>query len=71
MQTEYKTFLQSSHWQYLIVALAGFSPAQPDLVLSELTSDVRNHLPHVQPLTSSVVSPVNRVTEKIKHMFKK
>ena len=40
----------------LVVPLAGLGPAQPDLVLAELAGDVRNHLPHVQPLASAVVT---------------
>ena len=44
----------------LVLSLAGLGPAQPDLVLAELTGDVGNHLPHVQPLAGPVVPPTNQ-----------
>lgn len=44
----------------LILSLAGFGATEPDLVLAELTGDVRNHLPHVQSFPCSVVSPTTQ-----------
>lgn len=44
----------------LILSLAGFGATEPDLVLAELTGDVRNHLPHVQSFPCPVVSPTRQ-----------
>ena len=41
----------------LVLSLAGLGATQPDLVLAELWSNVRDHLAHVQTLASAVVSP--------------
>ncbi len=42
----------------LVVSLTGFCSSQPDLILAELTGDVRNDLAHVQPFACAEVSPV-------------
>ena len=44
----------------LVLSLAGLGPAQPDLFLAELTGDVGNHFPHVQPFAGPVVPPTNQ-----------
>ena len=44
----------------LVLPLAGLGSPEPDLVLAELTGDVRDDLPHVQTLTGPVVPPVER-----------
>lgn len=42
----------------LVFPFAGLGPPQPDLVFTELTGDVGDHLPHVQTLPSAVVPSV-------------
>lgn len=39
----------------LIVSLTGFGPPQPDLIFTELTCNVGDHLSHVQPFPCAVV----------------
>lgn len=42
----------------LILPFAGLGPPKPDPVFPKLTGNVRNDLPHVQPLARAIVSPV-------------
>lgn len=51
----------------LVLSLAGLGPPQPDLVLTELTGDVGDHLPHVETLPCAVVPSVEQ--RDIKHTF--
>lgn len=57
----------------LVVPLAGFGPAQPDLVLAELAGNVGDDLPHVKTLAGAVVAPVsvraNTHTQTQTHML--
>lgn len=39
----------------LVLSFAGLGPPQPDLVFTELTGDVGDHLPHVQTLPGAEV----------------
>lgn len=42
----------------LILAFTGLGPSEPNLVFSELASNVWDDLPHVQSLPSSIVSSI-------------
>lgn len=42
--------------QDLVLSLAGFSSPQPDLVFPELTCDVWDYFPHVQPFSCSIIT---------------
>lgn len=51
----------------LVLSLAGLGPPQPDLVFTELTGDVGDHLPHVQTLPCAVITSVEQCN--ITHTF--
>lgn len=42
--------------RHLVVSLVGLSPSEPDLVLSELTSDVGNHFLDVDALARPIIT---------------
>lgn len=44
----------------LVLSLAGLGPPQPDLVFTELTGDVGDHLPHVQTFPCAVITSVEQ-----------
>lgn len=50
----------------LILSLAGLGSPQPDLVFTELTGDVGDHLPHVQTLSRAEVSSVTQRENRIR-----
>lgn len=40
----------------LVISFIGISSSQPDLIFSESTSDIWDHLSHIQPLSCSIIT---------------
>ena len=53
----------------LVLSLARFGPSEPDLVLSELTGDIRDHFPHIKTFASTIITPKRKKSGLTSRLF--